>query len=1347
VTNKPAPGQLCLLVVGGPDTGAWAPLLPGTTEVGRQAPIRLVDQSLAQPHFRLTVREGTQLTLEDCGSRGGTTVDGTAAAGRRPLEPGSVITAGGTRLTAVVAPSADAALTPAGGGTLDFYRPPRLRAPVGFGRVAFPSDPRPPNRAPVQLFAMLAPVLAAGAMALIAHQVAFLAIAALTPLMGVGTLVTDRRRGRSSHRRHMEEYRLHLGTARSQLDGLLHDELRSLRDVHPDPGTALLRALMPSSRVWERRREDDDFLTVRVGTGAVAASVEVTGAPPGPDGATPVLHDAPVTFSLRSWRALGIAGPRPLARELARAIVATTATSHSPRDLAITVLTGEAAGPDWEWIRWLPHCRPEVAEGPQVRVGNDPATIAARVSELSDLLGGLRAEGRDRRPSVPRLLHLVVLDGSYGLRQRHDLGPLIDGGPSHGIHFLCIDDAAPQLPEGCRAVCDLGTGGDAPVTLRRAGEANVAGIRPDQLSAQACETLARGLAPLRDTGAARAGGRVPASVRLLELLGIDPPAPAGIQALWRAGRTTAVPIGKGADGPFLLDLAQGPHMLVGGTTGAGKSELLQTIVASLAAHNRPDQMVFVLIDYKGGAAFRGCVDLPHTVGMVTDLDTASVERALVSLRAELQRRKAVLDAAGRSDILRYWAAIGSGRGADPLPRLVLVVDEFKTMADAMPEQLKALVDIAAQGRSLGVHLILATQRPAGAVTGDMRANVNLSICLRVATTQDSLDVIGAPDAAELSVESPGRAYLRVGTSRPELFQVARVGGPRPGAHPGAVPLQMREVRWSELGRPLPVTAAPLASAGDPTDLSALVGAIRGAASQLGAVAPAPPWQPPLPEMLPLAVLGMSPPLHLAFGRADLPREQRQMVAAYDIERQGHLLVAGAPRSGRTTLLRTLAAAATAAPAGDLHLYAIDCGGGGLAALTALPQCGAVVTPADPDRVERLLNRLHRELTARLQQLTAAGCSDLAELRARDPGAALPYVLVLVDRYDSFVAQLETFDGGKLVAQLQRLLQDSLSPGFRLVLTGDRTLVTGRVGGMVEEKLMLRMADRLDYSIAGLPARSLPAEILPGRAFRVPSGDPIQIAHVGASPDGAAQTAALRELGGSAVAPPGWRPFRVDPLPVSIGYAQALHLPRRGEGALAGVGGDELSQVRLPAPVVLVLGQPGSGRSTALAVMVRSLAGEGREEVVAIMPRRSRLPELLGSLPGVRLFGPSELDSPELGRCLDEAGPPTVVAIDDADSLTDLPLAARLVTLLSRWRDGGATVIAAAGIEETAGAFRGLVPELRKSKSGVLLQPQQVTQGDLLGTRLQRSMVGAPVPLRGVAVHQGVATVVQVPVPA
>jgi len=168
---KPAPGQLCLLVVGGPDTGAWVPLLPGTTEVGRQAPIRLTDQSLSQPHFRLTVGEGTQLALEDRGSRGGTTVDGVAVSGRRPLEPGSVISAGGTRLAVAIAPSADAALTPAGDGTLDFYRPPRLRVPVGFGRVAFPSDPRPPNRAPVQLFAMLTPVLAAAAMAQANQQI------------------------------------------------------------------------------------------------------------------------------------------------------------------------------------------------------------------------------------------------------------------------------------------------------------------------------------------------------------------------------------------------------------------------------------------------------------------------------------------------------------------------------------------------------------------------------------------------------------------------------------------------------------------------------------------------------------------------------------------------------------------------------------------------------------------------------------------------------------------------------------------------------------------------------------------------------------------------------------------------------------------------------------------------------------------------------------------------------------------------------------------------------------------------------------------------------------------------
>src|SRR4029077_4424374 len=231
-----------------------------------------------------------------------------------------------------------------------------------------------------------------------------------------------------------------------------------------------------------------------------------------------------------------------------------------------------------------------------------------------------------------------------------------------------------------------------------------------------------------------------------------------VLGLWeRYGRTTAVPIGIGADGPFVVDIrADGPHALIAGTTGAGKSELLQTLIASLAAANRPDAMNFVLIDYKGGSAFKDCARLPHTVGMVSDLDGHLTERALASLAAELKRREEILLAAGAKDIEDSWEATSRARGlfspppasaAEPLPRLMLVIDEFASLVAELPDFVAGLGGIAQRGRALGVHLVLATQRPAGVVSADIRANTNLRIALRVTDAAESADVIDVPDAA------------------------------------------------------------------------------------------------------------------------------------------------------------------------------------------------------------------------------------------------------------------------------------------------------------------------------------------------------------------------------------------------------------------------------------------------------------------------------------------------------------------------------------------------------------------------------------------------------------------------
>src|SRR5262249_975932 len=259
---------------------------------------------------------------------------------------------------------------------------------------------------------------------------------------------------------------------------------------------------------------------------------------------------------------------------------------------------------------------------------------------------------------------------------------------------------------------------------------------------------------------------LPDRVRFTDLAGLAladaPEADAAVVAArWDQapdGRSTAALLGVGADGPVIVELRRdGPHGLVAGTSGAGKSELLQTRVGSLALANAPDALTFVLVDYKGGSAFAACAQLPHCVGLITDLDGHLVNRALASLSAELRRRESLLAAAAAKDIEDYWT-----RTRDRLPRLVIVVAEFAPLGEAGPDLIRGVIGIGMRGRSLGVHVVLATQRPGGVVSADLRANLNLRISLRVTSEAESMDVVDAPDAARITARQPGRAYLRTG---------------------------------------------------------------------------------------------------------------------------------------------------------------------------------------------------------------------------------------------------------------------------------------------------------------------------------------------------------------------------------------------------------------------------------------------------------------------------------------------------------------------------------------------------------------------------------------------------------
>jgi S-DNA-T family DNA segregation ATPase FtsK/SpoIIIE len=537
-------------------------------------------------------------------------------------------------------------------------------------------------------------------------------------------------------------------------------------------------------------------------------------------------------------------------------------------------------------------------------------------------------------------------------------------------------------------------------------------VRPfvggDDLVTDAARAMARWRDPRPDERT------VPDEVRLSTL--VAPAADDGRRAL-------CCPLGIGPAGPVDVDLvADGPHALVAGTTGAGKSVLLRTWVTALARRHPPTAVAFVLVDYKGGTAFDACADLPHVTGVVTDLDPGLGERLLVALRAEVREREAALRLAGVGDVRDL---------PDGPPRLVVVVDEFATLAAELPDFLSALVDVARRGRSLGLHLVLATQRPAGAVSDDIRANTALRLCLRTLDAADAQDVLGDSTPATLPADRPGRALLRR-DGRVDLVQVATTSLPAPADEPA---LRVRR-------RDDPVRTEDRR----PAELTGLVAEVADAWGDRPR--PSPTWLPPLPE-----VLDDDPGVGLA--RIDQPAARRQPRFTWGPD-DGHLLVVGGRRSGRTcTLLAAVARLVVRHPPDRLHLYAIDAGSE-LGALGDLPHTGAVLRADDRPSVRRLLGRL-------------TGCE-------------VPTVLV-IDRYDLLVGENEDAEGVRLLESVDRLARS-----VTLLVS------TGRAHGLPPAlrsapRLTLRLDDPADYALSGLrpPGRPVP----PGRGWTA-DGDEMQL---------------------------------------------------------------------------------------------------------------------------------------------------------------------------------------------------------------------------------------------------------------
>ncbi|MGH9113345.1 MAG: FtsK/SpoIIIE domain-containing protein, partial [Acidimicrobiales bacterium] len=1095
-------------MVSGLDAGRRFALGPGAATVGR-APgcdVVLEHPTISKRHARLSVTGG-EVVVADLDSHNGTWLGGLPVVDPIAVGDGVPLRLGALELE--VRPVADAdrpiAVDPVrhtnAAGTIPFNRPPRPAPPPA------PSDIRPPDppksgqgKVPLSLIAILTPLLFAGVMFQVTHSLQFLLFGLLTPVMGIGNAIDTKRRGRRSERGEKERFRRELGELRTRLATAADDERARREAAAPDPAEILRRAALPSTSLWERRPAHPDFLRLRAGVGDVPWSPPLaqvglrTEVPEELQAAlcdASVLAGSPVPVDLSGGGVVGLVGDRAAALGLARSLVCQATTLHGPADLPVIVLASGAAGPAWDWAKWLPHSRD--AGGVGRMLSHDPE-LSSRLVESH-----LAASGpRERSARVPGGAHpvgptllVVVDDESLTEGRRAPTRSLLrgDGGLVAGIVMASTVD---RLPAVCTTVIELtDPDGLADLTRPQQGQ-RIAGFLAAGLGDDTARECARALARFEDPELDLVGAGLPTSIRLLPLLELEDCTADAVLARWKAGGVDprpATPVGVSEDGVFGIDfVADGPHALVGGTTGAGKSELLRTMVAGLAASVDPDHLTFVLIDFKGGSAFDECARLPHTVGMVTDLDQHLAERALRCLEAELKFRERVLRDAGAIDVPDYLR-----KGVpEPLPRLLVIIDEFATLKAELPEFIEALVGVAQRGRSLGVHMLLATQRPQGAISDNIRANTNLRIALRVQEKTDSTDVIDVPDAAGIPRTAPGRAYVRLGPGEVVAIQSALSTGSRLEA--ALAPVDVAPFVYGPAARP-PARPAPLPEAdrqadrpdGEPedTDLSVLVAAIDDAFTRTGRPRPRRPWPDPLPGEVDLdglfaeATRGGPAPF-VPLGRADDPDAQTQYPMGWS-PADGNLIVYGIGGSGTTTTLGSLAlSAGWSWSADDLHLYALDFGAGELSALEPLPHVGAVILAGERERQTRLIRHLRAELD-----------------RRRELGAAVvreqPAVVTLVDGWSAFAAEYNDLAGSSVFEAFVRVFAEGPEVRMYTVVAADRaSAVPSQLASLVRQRLALRLADAYDYSGFGVRSTAVP-EMVPGRALVAGSGQVVQIA--------------------------------------------------------------------------------------------------------------------------------------------------------------------------------------------------------------------------------------------------------------
>ncbi|MCK8678153.1 type VII secretion protein EccCa [Streptomyces lichenis] len=1183
------------------------------------------------------------------------------------------------------------------------------------------------------------------------------------------------------------DYLRYLTQTRRKVRAAVVDQQRALAWRHPEP--AALWSIADSTRLWERRPQDEDFGEVRVAVGDQKLGLRLN-----PLATSPVedleplaahalrsfiraygtVPDQPIALYLRAWARVLFRGDAERTRALARALVGQLAAFHSPDDLWIALCVSDERRADWEWVKWLPHHL-----HPQETDGAGPARMTgAAFGELEDLLG-------------PEFLERPAFDPeALPGREEPFTVIVVDGGTVPGGHRL----DGPGLRN--TVVLDLSgalTWRPGRVTLRfevedgelrlvrtdrdRKEQTTFLGV-PDVFGPHTARALAKRLAPYRMGIGTDTAEPLSTDVELTTLLGIADLHRHDPDPLWRRGTGPSrlrVPIGVGADGvPVELDIKEsaqggtGPHGMLIGATGSGKSELLRTLVLALALTNSSETLNFVLVDFKGGATFLGLDELPHTSAVITNLadEAALVSRMQDALHGELIRRQELLRAAGNyTSALEYEKARAAGTPLAPLPSLFVVVDEFSELLAAHREFMELFVMIGRLGRSLGVHLLLASQRLDEGRMHQLESHLSYRIGLRTFSAMESRGVLGVPDAYELP-SAPGGGYLKSGVEALTRFRAAYVSGPyreRRGSA-GQARAAGQTVPWGTgyvVPRAVPDPPQPEAEAEENGNslLSVAVDRLLGEGPPAHQV-----WLPPLdlpatldrilPPLAPHPELGLTTAaapgrgrLKVPIGVVDRPFDQRRDLLEVDLSGVGgHIAIAGGPQSGKSTMVRTvLAALALTHTPSEVQFYCLDFGGGTLAGLAGLPHMSGVAARLDAERVGRTIAEVTTLLASREKFFLDHGIDSMANFRRRRANGEFPDqdhgdVFLVIDGW-STVRQ----DYDRHITTFNAIAARGLNYGIHLIVTTARWVeLPSAVRDQAGTHLELRMGDAMDSEIDIRRAATVPRTA--GRGLTRES----KLHYLTALPriDGvessddlgegvAGLVAAVREAWTGPPAP------QVRMLPTELPLSD-LPAPHGDFRVPIGLEEDELSVVWhdfAESPHMIVVGDTESGKTNLLrlaakAIMDRYTPAEARimvvdyrRELVEAVPDEYRLGHAVsidalrdlvdGAARAVRTRVPGPDIAPGRMRLADWwNGPRLFVLIDDYDMVGSGPVNAPFEPLLTHlalgWEVGLHLIVARSASGAGRGMGEPLMRRLQEVNTPALLLSCPPSEGYVFG---------------------------------